>query len=423
MDKKTQQHKKKVLIIGNGFGGTYTLKSLHKLTCKDKHVEIALVGERNYFLFTPLLHEVATGSINPENIVEPIRKVLGHCISDFYLGRAERVNLDEKIVKVGDLTLPYDYLVLAPGAETNFFGTPGASEHALTLKTIEDAIKIKNKIIEQLSLAVHVDSGVKRKKMLTFTIVGGGPTGIELAAEMQEFIQDNFSRYYSKEFIAETSVILVQRGAEILPQFNEKIRAKSLEFLRKKNVKIILNTGVTEVGTDYVVTKGGEKERRIETDTVIWVAGVKPASVPFEQEVKKTKDGRIIVNEYLEIEGYSGVFALGDVAAARIEDTNKFLPALAQVAEKEATAVAKNIHSKINHKKMQKFTYEHSGTLVSLGQWMAIGEISNFTFWGHIAWWLWRTVYLSKLISTRKKMKVAMDWTVNIFSTRDISKL
>jgi len=414
----------KIVIIGNGFGGTYTLKHLQKLFKNDPRVHITLVGETNYFLFTPLLHEVATGSINPENIIEPIRKVFRSCLDDFHLGNAESVNLKEQKVKIinnGDITtIPYDYLVLASGAETNFFSTKGAEEHSLTLKTLADAIKIKNRAISQIEKASHIENEALRKKMLNFVVVGGGPTGVELASELIELLRDSFSSYYHGNIIKDTAVTLVQRGDELLPQFNKKIRQKSLEVLRKKGINVLLKTGVVEVAENKVVLDNGNV---IETENTIWVAGIKPRTVEFDESVPMLEDGRIIVNENLQIENHNEVFVLGDIAGVRVGNSGTFLPALAQVAVKEAGAVSNNIARLIKGKGLKPFIYKSRGTMVSLGQWMAIGEISNFAFWGHITWWLWRTVYLSKMISWQKKIKIAIDWTINLFSPRDISQL
>ena len=410
----------KILIIGNGFGGIYALKNMHKFLGEYKDINLSLVGEKNYFLFTPLLHEVATGGINPVNIIEPIRKVLGCCLSDFYLGKAEQINLIDKTVLIDKVLVSYDYLVIAPGSETNFFNTPGADKHAFTLKSIEDAVQIKNHCVMQMERASHVKESAERKNMLRFVVVGGGPTGVELVAEMEELVRETFSHYYKNEVVKDVSIVLIQRGPDLVPQFGTKIREKSLDVLQKKGVEVMLNSAVKEIGASYVVV---DENTKIFTETVIWVAGVKPASLKFAEKVEKSPDGKLIVNEYLQLQNYKEVFAIGDIAAFKDTDKNIFLPALAQVAEKEAKTVAKNIKFLIDESPLEKFTYHSSGNLMSLGQWMAVGEISNFSFSGHMAWWFWRTVYLSKLISFRKKVRVAVDWTMNIFSPRDISRL
>jgi NADH dehydrogenase len=408
----------KIVIIGNGFGGIYTLKNLHKFFHHDKKIELILVGEKNYFLFTPLLHEVATGGINPANIIEPIRSVLGCCLNKFYLGKMEIINTKDKTVLVDGVNISYDYLVIAPGSETNFFNTPGTDKYVFTLKSIDDAIKIKNHCITQMERASHTEDREKRKEMLRFMVVGGGPTGVELVAELEELVKETFSHYYAKEIIKDVSIVLVQRGTELVPQFEPKARAKSLETLKKKGIEVMLNTAVKEVGISYVIANENTK---IMTETVVWVAGIKPAEIKFEEPVSMSPDGRLNVNEFLQLENRKDIFAVGDIAM--FKQDNAPVPALAQVAEKESATVARNIYNLINNKNPEKFIFKNSGNLMSLGQWKAVGQIANFTFTGHVAWFIWRTVYLSKLISFRKKVRVAVDWTMNLFSPRDISQL
>jgi NADH dehydrogenase len=413
MSKKT-----KILIIGNGFGGVYALKNLHKFLRGNKNIELSMIGEKNYFLFTPLLHEVATGGINGNNIIEPISKIWGRYLNDFYLGKAEEINLQNKTVLINDNIVSYDYLIIAPGSETNFFNTPGADKYAFTLKSIDDAIRIKNHCINQMERASHIKDTEERKKMLRFAVVGGGPTGVELVAEMEELVKETFSHYYQPEIIKDVSIMLIQKGPNLVPQFGEKIRQKSLQVLQKKGIEIMLNSAVKKINSSYVIINDDQK---IFTETVIWVAGIKPRLLKFNQNVEQSLDGKLVVNEYLQLKDHKEVFAIGDVAM--FKDKNIILPALAQVAEKESKNVAKNIKNLIGEDPLQTFSYHNSGNLMSLGKWMAVGEIGNFSFSGHIAWWFWRTVYLSKLISFRKKVRVAVDWTMNIFSPRDISLL
>lgn len=409
----------RVVIVGAGFGGTYALKKLHQFFHKDARVQIALVNEKNYFLFTPLLHEVATGGVNPENIVEPIRKILGCCLHNFYLGKATRLRLEDHIIETTAGVLSYDYLVLALGAETNFYNTPGAEEYSFTLKSLEDAVRLKNHCVALVERASHVTNRNARKNILRFVVVGGGPTGVELAAELQEFLKQTFSHYYAKEIIEDISIVLVQKAAELLPQFPKPLREKSLEVLRRKKIDVFLGTIVVQVGKESVrFVDGGF----LPTKTVVWVAGVQPTKTAFTVPVAHETSGRLLVNQYLQLEGYPQVFAIGDVARVKTED-GAILPALAQVAVQEAGVVAENIKRHIDGQMLKPFVYKNSGTLVSLGQWMAVGEISRFVLWGHLTWWIWRTVYLSKLISWRKKVKVAIDWTLNSFSPRDISQL
>ncbi len=412
----------KIIIVGNGFGGVYSLKSLHKLFHKkigEHEIELTLIGEKNYFLFTPMLHEVATGGISPENIIEPIRKVFGCKLDKFFLGTVDRVDLESHTVEVDSVVLSYDYLILSPGSKTNFYHIPGAEEHTLTLKSLEDAIRLKNQVIRQMERASHTENLLERKKNLSFVIVGGGPTGVEIAAELQELIQESFAKYYPREMIDETSVTLIQNGPELIPQFSEKMRRKSLEFLHQKNIKVMLNTSVKEVTSSGVILNN---DMRISSTNIIWVAGVTPINLNFEKEIPKSENGKIIVNEYLAIENHPEVFVIGDNSTFKDTGINKILPALAQVAEGEAKYVAKSIQNDLQGKKQKAFVYRHKGNLMSVGQWMAVGQIWRFIFWGPLAWLLWRIIYLCKLISFRKKVRVAFDWTVNVFTPRDISE-
>ena len=340
--------------------------------------------------------------------------------NNFYLGKAEKINLEAEIVTMGETSIPYDYLILAPGAETNFYNISGAEKYSFTLKSIGDAIKIKNHLLSRMEHASHAKGEAERKKILKFVIVGGGATGVELAAEIAELISDTFARYYSKELIKDASIVLIQKDADLIPQFGVKMRGKSLEVLRKSGIEVMLSMGVTEVGVSYAIIDGGTK---IDTETVIWVAGTKPATLNFDHAPERSRDGRVIVNEFLQLPNYKNVFIIGDMAAFTDKNSNKLLPGLAQVAEKQAALAAANIRLAVKGSPLRSFFYHSSGTLMSLGRWKAIGEIWGFTFSGYLAWWFWRTIYLSKLISFRKKIKVALDWTINIFSPRDISQL
>ncbi|MBP7966826.1 NAD(P)/FAD-dependent oxidoreductase [Candidatus Woesebacteria bacterium] len=410
----------KIIIVGNGFGGTYTLKHLDKIYKRNKNVELTLVGEKNYFLFTPLLHEVATGGINRENIVESIHKVLGRCLSSFYLGKVDQVNLKDKTIKVGEALLQYDFLVLATGAQTNYYDIPGAKEYTLPLKSIEDAVKIKNHCIAQMEKASHMQSGPERKKVLSFVIVGGGATGVELAAEMQEFLVETFGHYMHKKIINDISITLVQKMNELIPQFPAKIRQTSLKILTKKGIKVLLDTEVKEVTKNHIVLGNNEK---IETEMVLWVAGIKPTKINFDTEINLAPNGKIAVNQFLQLNQYPEVFALGDMASYVPKGQNTPLPTLAQVAVDQAKTVAYNIEHLRRGKNLKSYSYKSRGSLISLGQWMAAGRIYGFNISGRITWWIWRTVYLMKLLSWKKKVKVAIGWTMNLFSPRDVSEL
>lgn len=421
----------KILIVGNGFGGMYALKKLRKIYTRSKKqkIKISVVGVKDYFLFTPLLHEVATGGIKSRNIIEPIRKSLNGCFDELYVGEANLINLKEKSVEISEKSdenkptvkkLFYDLLVLAPGSTTNFYDIPGAEKYSLTLKSLEDAKKIKNRCITQMENASQEKNREKRKKMLAFVVVGGGATGVEITAELYEFLKKTFSHHYPIDVIADISIKLIQKAPELLPQFGVKLRQKSLEALQKKGVEVFLGAGVVKVNEESVVLDSGIT---IFTENVIWVAGIKPANLKFDEIVPKLPDGRIMVNEYLQLENHKEVFIIGDVSAFKIKNTGMYVPALAQATVDEAKSVAKNIELRLGGKPTKEFVYRHTGDLVSLGYGMAIGQIANFEFSGKITWWIWRTVYLSKIISWKKKIRIAVEWTIDLFCSRDILPL
>ncbi len=411
--------KKRIVILGAGFGGVYTYKHLHKIFHHDKDVELVMVNRTNYFLFTPLLHEVATGSISPENIIEPIRKVLGCCLADLHVTEVESISLKEKYVETLHGRINYDYLVIGLGSTTNFFGVPGAEENCLTLKNLEDAKAIKNRCIDMCEQALQIDDPELRKKMLRLVIIGGGATGVELAAELIEFFHNTLEKYFCDQNIRrDAEIVLVHRESELLSMFPSSLRHKSATILQQKGIRLLLNTEVVKIDHDGVHSKNGEC---IATSTPIWTAGVMPADIRFDEEVQNAR-GIIPVEQTLQIKAWPEVFVLGDMAGYIDPHTKKPLPMLAQVAVKQASMVAQNISASIKKQHLKNFHYKHRGTMISLGQWMAAGEISRFSFSGHLAWWLWRTVYLSKLISWQKKLKVAGNWTLNLFSPRDISR-
>jgi NADH dehydrogenase len=414
----------KIVILGGGFGGVYTLKYLHKLfhtrgltrisTRINADVKLFLVNKKNYFLFTPLLHEFATGSVSLENLVEPIREIIKCCDYEFVHGEVKRIDLEKKIVELNESKFDYDYLVIALGSKTNFYNIPGAEENSFTLKSLDDAIRLRNHFIHMFEIA----SKDKDEELLTFVIVGGGATGVELAGEMSDYFYKIFSKFYPKEIISKVKIILIEKGNELIPQFSPKLRKIAFEVLKKKNVEVILGKGVKEVGKDFIKL---DDETIIKTKTVVWTAGIEPNLPEIIGNIEKDSKGRLIVNEYLQIKNYDNVFALGDVCS--FIQNQKPLPQLAQVAVRQAKAVAKNIFNLIQNKPLEKFVYKHQGDLISLGRFFAIGEIKNFTFSGFFAWILWRGVYLSKMISNKDRIKTFVDWLLGFFYPRDITEI
>lgn len=433
------EQRTRIVIVGNGFGGVYAAKHLHSLVERGL-ADITIIGRANHFLFTPLLHEVATGGLSPTSVVEPLHEVFRHSNVHCLEMEVSKIDLAEQTV-IGTCRgtperIPYDYLVIASGAETNAYGIKGVAEHAYFLKTLMDAVAIRNRIIQAVEEASATADAVRRGQLLSFAVVGAGPTGVELVSEMIEFLEELVGDYYSKNLsLADISVSLISAGLDIVTQFVPSLRKKALDILTAKKVKVFLNMTVCEVSEQGVSAKCGTAEpSMLSAGTVVWVAGVKGTPVKLAERpdvapITIHPSGRLVVSEQLQLPGYEQVFALGDAATHLASPDGRPLPMLAQVAEQEAEVVAANIkalvESRISGRPASLFPYRlHlKGMLLSLGQWQAVGDIYGFHLSGPFMWWVWRTAYLSKFLSWRKRLKIVFEWTINLFSPRDITRV
>ena len=411
--------KKKIVILGGGFGGLYTYKSLCK-QFSDDEVDITIVNRNNYFLFTPLLHEVATGSIGHNQVVESLRQVIYKNHTHLHIAELLSVDCEKQIVKTTIEEIPYDILVLALGATTNFFNSPGAEEHTLVLKDLADAIKLRTTFIESFEKASEMTNEEDRKRELSFAIVGGGATGVEIVSETIELFMDTFVKYYRDSIKpSDISLYLINRDPEILMPFHQSLRKSALEVLEKKGVKVMLNTGVKEVKPDGLVLAD---DKVLSVKHVVWTAGVKPNAPMFTHPVTTDKGGRIVVNESLQIPNCPNVFVVGDMASFMPTGAERPLPMLAQVATRQGEHTGMNIKKLVDGKPLVPFKYKSLGELASLGRGHAVANIFGLKFQGFIAWFIWRTIYLFKFLSGAKRLKIAMDWTMNLFYPRDITK-
>jgi NADH dehydrogenase len=404
------KEKTKIVIVGGGFGGVYTARRLEKLFSRDA-IEITLINRSNFFLFTPLLHEVATGGLSPTSIVEPIREVFrGTCVN---FVEDEVIEVDQKTKRVitDKSQYSYDFLVIATGADTNYFGTVGAKEHCFTLKSLHDAIVLRNHILQTFEQAVETGN----KDMLKVAIVGAGPTGVELAAEYAEYMHLLLKTYYTRSGFVESDIkiSLVTATPDIISQFPVKMRALALERLGKLGIKVVANAIVTKVEPYTLSFKDGSS---LKAHTLVWVAGVAPTLSEIKGVAVGPK-GRMEVNSSLRSQNDSHTFALGDASGA--------FPMLAQVAVQQSKVVADNIFilATKSNKKPRSFNFKSKGLLISIGQWYAIGNFFGINVSGRIMWWVWRTIYLFNFLSWRKRFEIAGEWTANTFYPRDITYL
>jgi NADH dehydrogenase len=431
----------RIVILGAGFGGVYVAKKFRRLA-NHGLIDLTIVNRTNYFLFTPLLHEVATGALNPRTVAEPLREIFVKDNISIVQGTVESINTkDRRVTLNGSLdscTLPYDYLIIATGAETNYYNIPGAEVFTFPLKSLSDAVRIRSRIIDAFELAILARTPEERKELLSFAVVGGGATGVEMAAEMADFINGMVKRYYQKTDDTdpfepghcrqeETKISILHMGKELLEMFAPSLRKAAAERLTKGGVELKLGTTVSEVTKDGLKLSDGST---VPASTVIWTAGVRPVVPVFAGSTPALGGGRLIVDQYFRLQNSERVFALGDVAGyvdvhdfAKDSKNTKAMPMLAQVAVQESKTVAYNVLAAISGKPLQNFHYHSKGSMVSVGQWFAIGEIYSTNIAGAFTWWLWRTVYLFKFASWQKRIRIAIEWTLDFFYPRDITKL
>ena len=412
------QKPKKIVILGAGFGGLYALKSIYRHVKNWRELDISIIDKNNYFVFTPLLHEVATGGIDPADIVFPIR--------DLSKGRTEHieaevlsVDLLKKLVVTSRGEISYDYLIAALGAGTNFFGVPGAAENSFTLKNIKDAVRLKNHLIHIFDEANNEKDPARQKDILRIVIVGGGATGVELGAEIHEFLKE-INKEYSSIASDAAEFYLVEARDNLLSIFHQAFAEKALKILEGKGFKIIFKNPCAEVTKQEIVCASG---KIIKSRTVIWTSGVSPSPVTTTPELPRQK-GRIVVENSLNLKDFPEVFVLGDQAAVA---DKKFglLPTSAQVASDQGNFIGRNIALLISNKPLKSFHYFHKGDLISIGKWRALAQIGSgfLKFYGPLAWLIWRFNYLTKMPGTAKKIRLFFDWVLYFTSKRDISEI
>ena len=411
--------KKRVVILGGGFGGVYAAMQLEKSLARDKDVEVTLVNRENFFLYTPMLHEVAASDLDMTHIVNPIRKLLRRV--RFFDGDVESIDLAAKRVGVSHGAehhhhdLEYDYLVLALGSITNFYGLPGLEERALTMKSLGDAIYLRNRLIENLEEADFECCPQKRESLLTFVVAGGGFAGVETIAGVNDFIREALEFYprLSEEMLR---VVLVHPGAVILPELGEKLGTYAQKKLAERKVKIHPHTrvaGVTDAGVEL------SDGTLIKTNTLVWTAGTSPNPL-LELLPCKRERGRVVVNQYMEVEGWPGVWAFGDCALIPDLKTGKPHPPTAQHALREGKVVARNVLAAMRGGKKKPFAFKTIGLLAAIGRRTGVAQIMGVNFSGFIAWVLWRMIYLSKLPRFEKKVRVALDWALDVVFSKDL---
>jgi NADH dehydrogenase len=414
---------KRILILGGGFAGAYAALHLEKRTAGETDVEITLVARENFVLFTPMLHEVAGCYVAPTDIVQPLRKMLRR--THVLVGDVDTIDLSGKRVHVarGDLAcgydLTYEQLVIALGSVTNFFRTPGLEEYCFTMKTLGDAILARNRVIDMLEVADNESDETECKAMLTVVVAGGGFAGVETAGAVNDYLREA-ERYYHNVKGEMVRVILVHDGEVLLPELTASLGRYAHEKLVRRGVEIRMRTKVAGYDGNEVALNDGTK---IATRMLIWTAGSTPPELLSSLPCAMQRN-RILTNEFLQVPGWPGVWALGDCAAVPdLLNPGTFHPPTAQHATRQAVTVANNIAAVLSGRALRPVRFRMIGMLATTGWRTGVAEIFGIRFSGIIAWWLWRSIYLIKLPGLQKKVRVAFNWTLDLIFSKDIVQL
>ncbi|MGD9857816.1 MAG: NAD(P)/FAD-dependent oxidoreductase [Planctomycetaceae bacterium] len=410
----------RIVIIGGGFAGTAIALNLEKKFRRDPSVEITLIDSENFFTFTPLLPEVPSGSIQPKHIVFPLRALLKR--TKVKQAEVKSIDLERRVVVAahcnacGNEPAPFDQLVLALGSVPNFFGLEGVAEHALTIKSLADATSLHAHVIDKLEHADLQSDAAARRRLLTFVVAGGGFAGVETLAELNDFVR-GAQRYYPNCAPEDVRMVLVHSGNRILPEVSESLSAYALQKLRSRGVEVLLETRVLGCTPDAVQLSGGTE---LPIGTFVWGAGTAPSPMLDRLDLPRTRNGRIEVDATMAVKDRPGVWAVGDSATIPDVVTHGTCPPTAQYALRQGKRLAENIAAFLRGEEPQPFRFQALGLLAGLGRRCAVAEICGWKFSGFIAWWLWRTIYLMKLPGFERKLRVAIDWTLDLVFPRDI---
>jgi len=408
---------KRIAIVGAGFAGLQAAFGLDRLLRGTDPYEVFLIGEVNYFLFTPLLPQVASSYINPRHIVQPVRDIRGRRRFRFLRDTVNSVDLTARRLQLTSGPLEYDYLLLAPGSRTDYFGIPGAREHTLDYKTLEDAVLLRERILDLCEHADHSSDPAERSGLLTFVVVGGGYTGVEIMAELRDF----FYKYVLKRFrgIArrDLRLVLLEAGPEILRSVHPSLARHAVERLAAGGVEIRTGAKVTRCLPDGIEICGSEF---LPACTVVWTAGVRAHPLVEALPGPHDRIGRALVNEHLQLDGHPEIFVAGDSAApASAPDA----PRIAPVAIDQGEVAARNIRHLECSEPLENYVFRDKGSLVEIGMNYAVVSVFGIRFRGYLAWLFWNAIHLLKLVGFKKQVQVAFDWALATIFPRDAASV
>jgi NADH dehydrogenase len=411
-----------IVIVGGGFAGIAVARRLERRLRRDE-AEIVLLCRDNYTLFTPMLPEVTSGELEVRHVVTPIREQLNR--TRFVLADVDAIDVVRRevtyhhVLTGTNIVQPYDQLVIALGSSTSTFGLPGIAENTWPLKTLEDADALRNHLVWLLELADTIGSDERRRRLLTLVVVGGGFTGVETAGEIVELFR-SVLRFYKRLRTDEVRMVLVEAGKSLLAGLPAKMGEYSRRILERRGVEVLLGDGVAAADENGLTLQSG---RRIETETIVWSAGVKPSPTVAALALPTTKRGALVTERNMQVRGFQNVWALGDCASIP-DGSGGAYPMTAQHAIREGPALADNILATLRGTPTKPFRYRSLGMMAALGARKAVAQLpGDIVITGFIAWFFWRTYYLLRLPGLDRKLRVAFDWTLELLFPRDTAEL
>jgi NADH dehydrogenase len=411
---------KKVLILGSGFGGTYVLKHLVRTLNRNENVEITMVSDENYFLFSPLLHEVAMGRIDSNNVAYPVRKLHWRDRFNFVQANVRKIELEQRRVITSRGSFDFDYLVLALGSvtDTSYLNRISDSENVFTLKTLDDSRLIRNHVISLFEQASTEKEATERRQLLTFVVCGGGHIGVQLATELRDFIYRSLLKFYRVTDAGNIRIILVEAEEKIGADLHPNLSAHVMSSLKRIGIDVRLKSKVTRISKGSVEINGSEI---VPTNTVIWVAGVVANPLIAELAVNRDYIGRVLVDDYLALSKVPGVYAVGDCAHFQDPRSGQPAPPRAHIAVRQAKTVAYNILSDIRGRDRQKYYYSNNAEAVSLGSSDAVVRLYGLRMYGFLASILWLIGYSSLVSGIPNRIRIIMDWLLSSVFGRDVT--